>query len=55
MIIYKHLKRKGGTSHMIKFIKKVLVRYQRNQARQRRLNNNHKQLSLIYKGLEERA
>lgn len=40
---------------MIKFIKKVLVRYQRQQAQARRLKNNQEQLKLIYKGLEERA
>ncbi len=40
---------------MIKFIKKVLVRYQRQQAQQRRLESNRKQLQLIYKGLESRA
>ena len=55
MIIYSHLKKEGGTSHMIKFIKKVLVAHQAKQAQKRRLANNRKQLELIYKGLEERA
>lgn len=40
---------------MIKFIKKVLVRYQRQQAQQRKLANNHKQLEAIYNGIESRA
>ncbi len=40
---------------MIKLIKNVLVRYQRQQAQQRRLESNHNQLQLIYKGLERRA
>ncbi len=40
---------------MIKFIKKVLVRYQRQQAQQRRIDNNHKNINLILQGIESRA
>ena len=40
---------------MIKLIKKVLANRQVKQAQQRRLAENHKQLSLIYKGLIERG
>lgn len=40
---------------MIKFIKKCLTRYQRNQAQRHRLANNHKQLNAIYEGLDERG
>ena len=40
---------------MIKFIKKVLANRQVKQAHKRRLESNHKQLQLIYKGLEERG
>ena len=39
---------------MIKFIKNVLVRYQRQQAQQRRLDNNRKNINLILQGLDER-
>ncbi len=40
---------------MIKFIKKVLVRYQRNQAQRRRKVHNEEQHKLILQGLEERG
>ena len=55
MIIYRHLKRKGGTSHMIKFIKKVLVAHQDKQAQQSRIDNNHKNINSILQGLEMRG
>lgn len=40
---------------MIKTLKKVLVRRQAKQEQQRRLENNHKQMKLIYNGLIERG
>ena len=40
---------------MIRAIKKVLVRYQRNQAQKHRKTDNRKQLKLIYAGLTERG
>lgn len=40
---------------MKKFIKKVLAHRQVVQAQHRRLKSNHKQLQLIYEGLEERG
>ncbi len=40
---------------MIKTIKRVLAHRQVRQAQQRRLEKNHKQLNLIYQGLEMRG
>lgn len=40
---------------MIKLIKNVLASRQTKQAQKRRLDNNHKQLKLIYQGLEDRG
>jgi len=40
---------------MIKLIKKVLAHRQVKQAQKRRLEQNHKQLELIYQGLEDRG
>lgn len=40
---------------MIKLIKKVLANRQVKQAQKRRLAQNHKQLELIYQGLEDRG
>lgn len=40
---------------MIKFIKKVLARYQRNQAPKSRKELNREQVKLILQGLEERG
>lgn len=40
---------------MIKLIKKVLANCQVKQAQKRRLEQNHKQLKLIYNGLIERG
>lgn len=45
---------KGGRCPMLRTIKKVLANRQARQAQQRRLENNRKQLQLIYKGLIER-
>lgn len=45
---------KGGRYPMLRTIKKVLANRQARQAQQRRLENNRKQLQLIYKGLIER-
>ena len=40
---------------MVNLIKKVLVRRQAKQEQQRRLEENRKQLKLIYNGLIERG